>query len=29
MEGVMEALGRIADSEHEFKVLREQFNDFV
>lgn len=29
MQGVMEALRRIADSEREYAILREQFNDFV
>jgi len=29
MEGVMEALRRIADSDREYAILREQFNDFV
>jgi len=29
MEWVMEALHRIADSDNEYAILREQFNDFV
>jgi hypothetical protein len=29
MEWVMEALHRIADSDREYAILREQFNDFV
>ena len=29
MEGVMEALCRIADSDREYAILRKQSNDFV